>query len=274
MRAAPRHTRAFTLLELLLAMVVGSLILAGGFGLVSMTERLDHGFAARLDATTRLAFVQRTFSRSLHTIVAAPEGYDPQQAAVAAAAVAERAERLRRTNRQDENEPSAVLEPGAGDPDGQAAAVRARRDVEPAPPRFRMGHLAGDGESYENREDAAAEGVRRLELLLARPPFGERDGLQPVRGAFDLVPSTSPRGDRWRLQWTPIEPAGDPTVLLENLELAEWSVTDARGQVDIFSTYERDDLPWTVRVVLWTESGVKVDWMFDLGAATTTGEPL
>jgi len=267
MRAARRHDRAFTLLELLLAMVIGSIILAGGFGLVAMTERLDHAFAARLDATTRLAFVQRTFSRSLHTIVAAPEDYDPQRAALAAAAVAERAERLGRPRRQDQGE----SEPGA-------ASARARRDVEPAPPRFRMGHLADDGESYENREDDAAEGVRRLELLLARPPFGERDDLDPVRGAFDLVPTPTsapgPQGDRWRLQWTPIEPAGEPTVLLDNLELAEWSVTDARGQVDIFSTYERDDLPWTVRVVLWTESGTKVDWMFDLGAATTTGEPL
>jgi len=256
-------------------MVIGSLILAGGFGLVAMAERMDRGFAARLDATTRLAFVQRTISRSLHTIVAAPEGYNPQQAASAAAALAEEAERLRdpALEEQDPDEPREAPET-LEESLREAQPLSNGPDVPPAPPRFRIGHLAEDGESFENREDDADEGVRRLELLLARPPFGEQAALEPVRGAFDLVPTPARSGPRWRLQWTPIEPAGKPTILLENLELAEWSVTDSQGQVDIFSTYERQDLPWAVRLVLWTDSGVKVDWMFDLGACTTTAEPL
>ena len=143
-----------------------------------------------------------------------------------------------------------------------------------APARFRIGHIDRRGEWTTRSPDEAALGDRRLEMLLARPPFGDRSRAEPIRGALELI--YTPRGgeDRWRLQWRPLRPADRPTVLLENLTLAEWSVTDSQGQFDEFTAYAQPELPWAVRLILWTEEGVKVDWMFDLGVASTTGDPI
>lgn len=270
-----RHSRAgFTLLELLLAMVIGSLVLAGGFVIVGLAERLDDRFADRLDATNRLAFVQRTIGRSLHTIIAAPENFDPQVAAQTAAQTAARIERLRQ---REEDGDQAAPEPGPGAPlDDIAAELNSRAvpDVPPAPPRFRMGHIDRGGQWEVRDPERAALGDRRLELLLTRPPVGEAPLGAAVRGALELIHTPVGAEDRWRLQWTPLRPAGRPTVLLEDLVLAEWSVTDSQGQFDQFEAYKASNLPWAFRIILWTESGAKVDWMFDLGAASTTGEPL
>lgn|GEM_PF-4666846 len=281
-----RAPRGFTLLELLLAMAIGSLVLAGGFVIVQMAERMDDRFADRLETSNQLSYVQRTLARSLHSIVAAPEGFEPREAALAAVRTAERIERLRqREENGDESrdrDPSRVQNPdenpaeAAPGPGGLDA--RGEPDVEPAPPRFRMGHVDRRG-AWEDRDpEQAAAGDRRLELLLTRPPLGDAPLGAPVRGALELVytPRPAPDGDedRWRLQWTPLRPAGRPTILLENLVLAEWSVTDSQGQFDRFEAYEADDLPWAFRIILWTDSGAKVDWMFDLGAASTSGDPL
>ena len=261
--------RAFTLLELLLAMAVGSMALGGGFTLVTMCERMDRGFTARLETTNKLSFVQRTIARSLQSIVVAPPDYHPQAAADALARALEDAER-RRQRREDDLDPPAIDPADAVADESGGITEREIPDVPPAKPRFRMGAVLNE----EGEPDRSARNVRRLELLLHRPPFGERTHLGPIRGALDLV-QTDMRGDgRWRLQWTPIVPEGKPTILLEDLTLAEWSATDSRGQFVEFDAYEQTELPWAVRTIFWTEAGVKVDWMFDLGAASTTGDPL
>ncbi len=264
--------RAFTLLELLLAMVVGSMVLAGGYALLTSVSRMDGGFSTRLDTTMRLAFVQRTIARATHSVVAAPDGFDPQQAARVAAEDAARAELL--AEAADREEFFDLLREESIEERAETTGTVV--ELEPVPAaraRVRMGHLS-EREEWEYRDNAAAEGVRRLELLLARTPFGDQSRGAPVRGAFDIVPTPSRRGERWRLQWTPITPGGKPTILLENLTLAEWSLTDSEGAFDDFASYEAADLPWALRAVFWTEAGEKVDWMFAFGAASTNAEPL
>ena len=275
--AGPRGRAGFTLLEVLLALSIGAMTIASGFALVSYTERLNGHFAQRLEQSARLAFVQRTISRSLQSIVAAPDGFDPQDAANAAAEAAERARFGTDTEaytdaveaeRQREREGLTPEEIAASTED-----TRRPRRAPPARPRFQIGHVSNRGE-WEDRGDRAGRGLRRMEVVLSRPPFGDRGRGAPVRGALDLVPVPAAEGERWRLQWTPIRPAGPPTILLEDLELAEWSVTDSRGQFDRFEAFEASDLPWAVRTIFWTEAGVRVDWMFDLGSASTSGDPL
>ena len=261
--------RGFTLLELLLAMVIGSIVLAGGYALVGIVSRMDARFSDRLDTTMRLAFVQRTFARATHSIVAAPEGYDPLQAARLAVEEQEQAELYAELQDRDAFFEALSAENAEETP---ASREREARELEPAPARVRMGHLSKDQE-WEYRGEDAALGVRRLELLLTRAPFGDQTRGAPVRGAFDLVPVDGAQGDRWRLQWTPIAPAGKPTVLLENLTLAEWMLTDSEGRFDDYASYVASDLPWALRTTLWTEDGQKVDWMFGFGAASTSGEP-
>lgn len=263
-----RH--AFTLLELLLAMVIGTLVLTGGYALLGSIGRMDAGFSTRLDTTMRLAFVQRTIARATHSVVAAPSGFDPQVAALNAAE--EQAQLELFDSAQDREEFFELLrEQNIADEDVENNDPT--RPVPAAPARVRMGHLSED-EEWEYRGDAAGEGVRRLELLVSRAPFGDQTRGRPVRGAFDLVPVPSRAEERWRLQWTPIAPEGKPTILLDELTLAEWSITDSEGAFDEFAAYEATDLPWALRVTFWTASGEKVDWMFAFGAASTTSEPL
>jgi len=264
-------TRGFTLLELLLAMVVGSMVLAGGYALLSSVSRMDRGFATRLDTTMRLAFVQRTFARATHSIVAAPEGYDPSEAA--RAAIEERTQADLYDSLQDREEFFEALREQSVEDRAETTETLVRaRPVPPAPARVRMGHLSDEGE-WEYRGEDAGLGVRRLEFLLARAPFGDQVRGEPVRGAFDLVPVDSRAGERWRLQWTPLDPPGKPTILLDRLTLAEWSLTDSEGAFDDFAAYVATDLPWALRATLWTESGEKVDWMFGFGASSTSQDP-
>jgi len=267
-----RPSRGFTLIELLLAMVIGTLVVAGGYALVAMASRMDGRYADRLETSNKLAFVQRTVARSLQSIVAAPDEYDPVQAARAAIETAERIEVSRRDGDDGEDEA------GGARTEARLAEIRSAldepREVDPAPARLRIGHTDRRGEWTTRSPDRAALGDRRLEMLLARPPFGDRSRGEPIRGALELIYTPRAEEDRWRLQWRPLRPAGAPTVLLEDLTLAEWSVTDSQGQFDEFTAYSQPELPWAVRLILWTEGGVRVDWMFDLGAASTTGDPI
>lgn len=266
------NRRAFTLLELLLAMVIGTFVLTGGYALLASIGRMDSGFSTRLDTTMRLAFVQRTVARATHSVVAAPESFDPQSAAIAASEEQEKLDLFDEV--QDRDEFFELLRQlNADDRDETTDSIIEERPVPSAPARVRMGHLSDD-EEWEYRDEAAGEGVRRLELLLTRAPFGDQSRGRPIRGAFDIVPVPSREGDRWRFQWTPIAPEGKPTILLDDLTLAEWSLTDSEGAFDEFAAYTASDLPWALRVTLWTGAGEKVDWMFAFGAASTTSEPL
>jgi len=264
--------RGFTLLELLLAMLIGSMVLAGGYMLLTAISRMDRSFTDRLDTSMRLAFVQRTFARATHSVVAAPEEYDPVAAARAADEERTQAE-LYEELQDREAFFDALSEQSAAERAGTTDTLARARELKPAPARVRMGHLNEDEEWEYRGLDEAGEGVRRLELLLAREPFGEQQRGAPVRGAFDLVPYDGVDGVRWRLQWTPIEPAGKPTLLLDRLTLSEWSLTDSEGRFDDYAAYSATDLPWALRTTLWTEDGQKVDWMFGFGAATTSAEP-
>ncbi|MEM9084212.1 MAG: hypothetical protein AAGB34_11495, partial [Planctomycetota bacterium] len=90
-----------------------------------------------------------------------------------------------------------------------------------------------------------------------------------VYGAFELRETVE---DGWVLQWAPIEPAGEPQILVRRITRCEWSVLPSGIETDEwpdqYSAYLAEDFPFVFRLVLETESGVYEDWVFETNVVT------
>ena len=96
-----------------------------------------------------------------------------------------------------------------------------------------------------------------------------------VRGAFELMLYE----DGWALQWTPVDPPGRPYILVRNVIRCEWwllprggaTTEDGERQVKEYTNiglaYEMGEFPLAVRLILETESGMAVDWLFETDIA-------
>ncbi|MFG0275651.1 MAG: type II secretion system protein J [Phycisphaerales bacterium] len=236
---------AFTMLEMLLAMALGAIVLTTAGAVFAMTARFDGQMAARAEGVRALAQSQSALRRAAQSLIAYPDTPNqtagPQRTDAAAERFGEEsiAEQRGLVNRQEDQRP----------------------------PRLSLGPVPG----------SARRGlgpVRRLELSLTGQPFAalEHTG-RPIRGAFDIVPGRSDGSipgavdgqEVWALLWTPLDPPGEPTILIDDLVLAEFACLDAAGFHDTYEAREPDEFPWAIRAVLWTAGGARADWMLEPG---------
>jgi len=242
--------RGFTLLELLLALALGSMIVAATLGVYTMVARFEDRVGERAEGVRDLAQTQSALRRAAQSLIAYPPSPDRNTAGRTDAA----AERF--------GEESIAEQRGL-----------VNRTEDTRPPRLRLGPLEG-------AVSAGDEPIRRLELSLTGQPFAalEHTG-RPIRGAFDLVPYTSNGAapgtvygqQLWALLWTPIEPPGESTILIDDLVLAEFACLDGAGFHDAYAAREPDEFPWAIRAVLWTASGARADWMLEPGVRIGEG---
>ncbi len=229
--------RGFTMLEMSLAMVIGSMLVITCFGLMRMIEDSEQYLARSFDDVSDFSRCHRTIGRAMQSLVAAPIQLDDGP---------------------------------TGDADDALSGARAdfrerggnstsrRGSSENGPPRFRMGPI--DEEDLEN-----FEAPWRIELVLTKAPFQyavETD--RPVRGAFDKIAD----GRDWTLQWTPIDPPGDPVVLAEGLAQVWFSAIQGTGPEAVLEARQSNEFPRAVRVVIFARSGAAVDWLFEPGITT------
>jgi len=235
----------FTMLELVLALALGAIVMTTAISVFAMTSRFEQDLASRAEGVRALAQTQSALRRAAQSLIA----YPPTQGDAAGA---------RRTG-------------AAAERFGEESIAEQRgfvnREEDERPPRLTLGPIEGSA-------TVAGEPIRRLELSLTGQPFAalEHTGL-PIRGAFDLVPGVSDgripgtvRGQKvWALVWTPIDPPGEPTILIDDLVLAEFACLDSAGFHDTYEAREPDEFPWAIRAVLWTAGGAKADWMLEPG---------
>lgn len=237
--------RAFTMLELMLALALGAMVLTAALSVFTLASNFDAQLASRAEGVSALANSQGALRRAAQSLVAYPQSPDQPGSAQRSSAAAER----------------------FGDESIAEQRGFVNRAEDPRPPRLSLGPIPGTARD-------GLEPVRRLELSLTGQPFAslEHTG-RPIRGAFDLVPGysdgaipgTTPGQKVWALLWTPIDPPGEPTILIDDLILAEFACLDGAGFHAEYEAREPREFPWAIRAVLWTAGGARADWMLEPG---------
>jgi len=277
------HRRGFTVLELLLALALGLVVSATALSLFWLVSSSDERLDTRFDEAIDLSFAQETLRKAMGQLVAA-RPVDPDENAVA----------TQPTNEEDDAE---------GEEGDEEAEPDVEEEEEPeedpnAHLRELITELTGDPVLADNLLGVVTDLDRPhfeiffdshgdrgvlpvLEVVLMQSPVppiallaGEERSaasgatLNSVRGVFETVDL----GDRLLLQWTPINPPGPPTALMDNIVAVEWwALPRARhgGEwVQLHAAFLQEDYPVAVRLVLWLRSGAHVDWLFETTVAT------
>lgn len=306
-RAPISHRRkAFTVMELLVALALSSVVALAAMALMSflpMHERQTHQrFDDRLDLLVAQGIVrtamdslvaarpmtQEEIEDLVEEVLRVAEAMEPQRGAGEPDRQADDA-RDDDASRSDDDEPDPDEVVDRADPTVVRLAeqyIEAGRDesmladliVESSfgeMPHFELHYVINE---YENE-------LPRLEMVVHEPPVKQSRvetpqsvppalGIEPMgrtRGAFEVVQLE----DQFVLIWQPIEPPGDATIVLDGLAGVEWWVLPRRkhdqnegGWVDVAAAYLEIDYPLAVRLVLWTLSGEHADWLFETEAMT------
>ncbi len=179
----PTAHRAFTLVELMLAVVVSTLVIAAALAMFFTFERSDRALERRFDDAANLERVHFVLGRALSTIVvtdstrAPGEGRDenPDNAADAtpdAGSILNEAKRLA-ASRTVTRTPGGAAIPGTAPKPGdltatdESATDRAKNKLPPSPPRILLESAGGAP------ADSSAPAPQRLELVLMRSPVGD-----------------------------------------------------------------------------------------------------
>lgn len=278
--AVPDARGAFTVIELLLALVLGTIIVVSAmavFGLVSISEgRLSRSF----DDASQLSIAQRVLRKSMSSLVAAkPE--DPQVTAGQAKA---------RETGEGFDEKGVPLEEGEekGNKDGAEGELRdaiadATGDSALADELMRKGDQRAYFELYYDTSGPGGAPLQSFEVVVMESPVptsvdafaADEDAsltrFMPVRGVFEVLRLD----DSLALQWRPIDPAGRPTLLVQGLDSIEWwllpRARHGREWIDVSAAYLQEDFPVAVRLLMWTKNGSHVDWLFDTAVSTPEG---
>jgi type II secretory pathway pseudopilin PulG len=228
------------MLELLLAIAISGVLLTSTFGMVTYLQAADKSLSIRYKGMNTLANTQDVLRRAMQSLVAA------------------------RT-------PTAIF---GQDELSRSDAVGSTESRAGDNKQLRLHLRMINPDDVYNIQDPKP---RRIELTLTSPPMATLDWQgAPVRGAFDLYPRINQGetpgaliGQRlWSLVWQPLDPPGEPTLLIDDLEFAEFTALDGAGMHALYESYYIEEFPWAIRVVLWTIGGARADWMLEPGIRT------
>jgi prepilin-type N-terminal cleavage/methylation domain-containing protein len=301
MTREPRTTRpGFTVIEVVVALALSSLVVLSAYGVLAMLRRADSSIGSATRQSTELLLAQTTLRRAFSSMVAAtPIEAEPDQDDETGTSTGDD-DPLAGVPDEMREQIESVLSPSdlgadAGLDDRLAAAV-ATADTS-VPPHFDLYY-----------EDVAGVTLPRLELVVSSSParFGaaavrrptpddtvsnwrrERERLTAqwsgmMRGVFELV---SIEGRGWCLVWQPTAPAGPHVVLIDELASLRWRVLmpleedQEASSVDpdeawqpVHAAYLEQDYPDAVELSFETEDGARAEWRFETIVRTITPEP-
>lgn len=247
--------RGFTLVEMVLATSLGTMVIIASIGVLGMTSRADTTLARRSTQTIELGtlhgLMQEAFSSLLMSSDARPVADDD------------------------------------GD-DADQIIIRPRmiltEDPTTAPLARRAAYAAGGSGRQITRPQV-------LELVLSTPiaGFGLPADLPDEivasinetrlasRGVLELRPDDD-KNNTWALWWRPVLDDGSPIApelelyqdraavrLAGGLTQLRWQVYHERERKTAFEATWSDDLPAYVELELTTSSGLYANWMFEVG---------
>jgi len=228
----------FTLIEMMLAISIAAVIVLTAVGLMRYVEAADGRLERRFDDMASFGRARLTLERAMSSLLAAPEP-EPVPLTPAGQPADPTSDRFGSAQRRDDDDPGEH-------------------------PFFALGPTDPD--------DTSDRAPRKIEMRLKRSPIaGAGLDAAVLHGAFELVPYSSSEPSinqrsavSWALLWTPIEPRGDPTILVKDLEYAAWeALNDDMKWVSAHTARLVGDIPRAVHVELFAWSGARVDWLFE-----------
>ncbi len=281
------NRRGFTMLELTLAAMLGSVVLLAALGVFASLDRGDRVLAARAEQSTGLELASMAIENAVGTLVMdagsqgkSPSKPDPKLAATGSAGAT------------------------GSEPAAESGRPRVLLEVDATPGLPLMPDVAAASTAGAPTTGmGAGSAPQRLELVLARHPTpvetrasdlltvagpggpgrGDQGQGKPmaVRGAFELRPEVrkTPEGPTtWTLWWRPIERrvnesgaemyAGVDELavpLARGLVACRWSVFYEEAWATTHSTAAVLDLPAYVKLQITTSAGLEADWLFEVG---------
>ncbi len=253
------HRCAFTLLETMMALVVGGIIVLAMTGVLSSIDGMDSRMQVRFASSSDLARTRTVVARAMDALLMSAE---PQRAVGGNA----------------EDRPPARFLLADEDP----AASRAVRTA-------RMSGQMGV-ESPQRLEVVLSRWpVPREVIEEQRARLGERaDSVPPpglggvIRCAFELRPE---RDGTWTLWWRALplpehggaiardtDPTEDPgaVALVSGLTKCRWTAFDDRERKSKLSAAWATELPAYVELEIATNRGASANWMFEVGWSNGT----
>lgn len=273
-KPSPRHPRSpmkrprrsFTLIEIILATMLGSMVIAGAASVIAMLNRSDSMLRDRFDQTNDLAKAQLVFRRIFSTVVMSNEQKPVGYSTAGTRAMSE----------QVRAAAAARLAEGNADlPTPRFIVTQNESRPAPASPLS-----IASGESFPNQ---------RLEIVVSQPPLvsslapreilENRDSGNIVRGALELRPSRTRSGKPcsavWWIPlieteegWIPMRDDRGFTLgdkVIDGVVGIRWTIFDDRQRKSTYSAIWYDELPAYVEVELRTTAGLYANWMFDVG---------
>ncbi|MEL6499645.1 MAG: prepilin-type N-terminal cleavage/methylation domain-containing protein [Planctomycetota bacterium] len=246
-----RHRRGFTMLETVLAVAVGSLVLAAAFGMIATIRSSDRALADQSRDMNSLAATQIAVRRALDTIHAAPPG--TVRSAMADAG---------------EDAANAVLNTAFPSPvPGLAARLEMTTGANP-----RLEVVLGS--PLLDRPPAAPDDAAAGETGLVTRVAAEQ--LPGHRGAFEV--RREPDREFPSLWWVPLPPrdlpAGvvfdeeslpRPRRLCPDVRSLTWTAFIDSQRVPLVRAIEKSQLPAYIELEIETAGGGYGNWMFELG---------
>ncbi len=244
--------RGFTLLETVLAIAVGSLVVAAALGMIATIRTSHRSLADQARDMNNLARTQLAVRAALDTIHAAPSGT------------------VRSTLADNSDEAvDAVLEtafpapvPGAAARLEMTTGTNPRLEVVVGRPLLDAPRPAGQG-------DDEADALGSLALIAAEQLPGHR-------GAFEL--RRDPDEDFPALWWVPLPPRDipmgvvfdegslpPPRKLCDDVRALTWTAFIDSQRVPLVRAIEKGQLPAYIELEIETAGGGYGNWMFELG---------
>lgn len=285
------NARGFSLLELVLASVIGSVVIVAAIGMFATLDTNERLGAARSDESWQLARLQTVMRRSFGTLVMSSQpderntsgtaGRDPDEpeepdedaeplrfAILDDALAGSNPVWKRRARTLDMGQPRSAqsLEVVLTE-----APVRGIHDVSAG--FRRVSQAKGD----EQRSQVGDEGGVRGVFELRRSASFDKPGLmgRPAQSQAERVAELS--GQRplsWTLWWRPVDPAvqadplaaaTDAVVVATDLVRCDWQVFEVDTWSEQYAAAQASDLPAYAKMQVETTSGLAGEWLFEIG---------
>lgn len=281
--------RAFTLLEVLLASALASMVVLTAAGVMAGMQRAHGRAMDRMDQAQQMSTAREVIRRAVSSLAmtgatnstpagaagGAPPGGFPNDFTRGRAprfAVVDDPRFDGKTQRVE----LVVHTP----PVDRDLAALLRRDG-------RTSTLLAMTPSISIEElDAAEDGERDADAAGAAGGDRSSAGGRVVRGAFEIRPERTEDGTRLDLWWVPsalgvVDQAWGPSApvdaggaapILEGVTRCVWQVYHRRVMLDEFAAAWPDDLPAYVRVEIETDTGLFARWTFEVDYIVTTSD--
>lgn len=291
------NRRGFTILELVLASAIATLVILGAFAVFTAMNKSDRRLAAQYAHVSEIERTRRAFLNTFTSLVMS----DRPMARRTSSESTARATPV--TPKPGSAEASATGDTGGSKSDSPA--------VRPPPPRIVLG--------TSDSTDFFGQSMQRLEVVLSRTPVpaktssveykpindahlvNDKDaprnntategGSQAIRGAFILRSQETPpayeaRRDSVNVQelwWVPLPPpaeegdeterpmaasAGNPTRLLTDIVQCRWQFFQKDEWHDALEVTWSNDLPAYVKVTIELANGNRTEWLLEVDFTT------